>query len=31
MFADVADALIQSLKDADSYVVHEVGRTADRN
>jgi mannitol-1-phosphate 5-dehydrogenase len=25
VFADVADALIQSLKDADSYVVHEVG------
>jgi mannitol-1-phosphate 5-dehydrogenase len=25
VFADVADALIQRLKDADSYVVHEVG------
>ncbi|HEX5334451.1 MAG TPA: mannitol-1-phosphate 5-dehydrogenase [Propionicimonas sp.] len=25
VFADVADALIASLKDADSYVVHEVG------
>ncbi len=25
IFADVADALIQALKDADSYVVHEVG------
>jgi mannitol-1-phosphate 5-dehydrogenase len=25
VFADVAEALIQQLKDADSYVVHEVG------
>lgn len=25
VFADVAEALIASLKDADSYVVHEVG------
>ncbi len=25
VFADVVDALIQRLKDADSYVVHEVG------
>ena len=25
VFADVAEALIQRLKDADSYVVHEVG------
>jgi mannitol-1-phosphate 5-dehydrogenase len=25
VFADVAEALIQHLKDADSYVVHEVG------
>jgi mannitol-1-phosphate 5-dehydrogenase len=25
VFADVADALIQRLKDADSYAVHEVG------
>jgi mannitol-1-phosphate 5-dehydrogenase len=25
VFADVAEALIRSLKDADSYVVHEVG------
>ncbi len=25
VFADVADALIQRLKDTDSYVVHEVG------
>ena len=27
VFADVAEALIARLKDADSYVVHEVGET----
>ncbi len=27
VFADVAEALIQRLKDADSYVVHEVGES----